>query len=769
MDEDLEKKQTENSGFENDDFNRTVVVSKPECSNAPHADSIHKITSRFVRKKREIEDLIGGMNISHYTNSAPDLSPKLESPLSNMDSRYSILEEFAQGGLSTVSIAQDKNLRRIVAIKSLKEDARKKKEIADSFVAEAKVTAQLDHPAIIPIYGLTGDEKSGIHLSMKLVNGKSLRDYLRNLILNYRIRGIKAFDEDAQLRKRLEIFLRVCDAIAYAHHRNIMHRDLKPENIMLGKYMEVYVVDWGLAKVISNGNDNTPTPENAKISGTPRYFAPEILRGETCDIRSDIFTLGLILQEIVTLQFAIKGKDEKEYMEHIIGGEQAPIKHLFKWHIDKPLQAIIRKATAYSLEDRYQSVEELSEDLRRYMAGLSINAYPDNILMKFSRFAYQRRQGFMALFMALILLSGSITVYAIYRQLQTSREMNIQNRAINFIYNRTAFVSEHLNITALHIQEQLSALSRLVAYLISYNHENDEHEWEKLFRPTYQKIGKTEQNMFYSPHYKRMISLDFGIYTFAPDTDPVKGVELIKHISPVLTKMKYIVLGSESGYTFDQKDYEKLKMKYLNTGFPVRSVYIGTRGGVKLLYPWRGNYPRKVDPRERLWYRAAKEKSGPVWGKPYMDFDSISGLCIPCSVPIIDLDGNFRGVVGADLSVNRLTQSILSRGNIGDYVIEKAVISREGEIIFSSKSNYFNKKFDPDKYHTNAEFKTPLFRSWDVRSKILKGNKDFGTFIVVQRGRQVIYSYAHLEVFNMVFVVVADYEKLVQHILKNNQ
>ena len=767
MDEDSEKNQTGNSASENDDFNRTVVVSKPECSSAPHTDSLHKMASRFVWKKREVEDLIGGMNISHYTNSAPDVSAKLNSPLSNLDSRYSILEEFAQGGLATVSIARDKNLCRIVAIKSLKEDARQKKEIADSFVAEAKVTAQLDHPAIIPIYGLTGDEKSGIHLSMKLVNGKTLREYLRNLVLNYRIRGIKAFDEAAQLRKRLEIFLRVCDAIAYAHHRNIMHRDLKPENIMLGKYMEVYVVDWGLAKVISDGNDNIP--DNAKISGTPRYLAPEVLLGEKCDARSDIFTLGLILQEIVTLQFAIKGKDEKEYMEHILGGEQEPIRHLFKWHIDKALQAIIRKATAYSVQERYQSVNELSEDLRRYMAGLSISAYPDNIFMKFSRFAYQHRQGFMAGLMALFFLFASVTVYAIYRQLQTSREMNIQNRAINFIYNRTASVSEHLNITALHIQEQLSALARLVVYLLSYHHETNEHEWEKLFRPTYHKIGKTEQSMFYSPHYKRMISLDYGIYTFAPDTDPRKGVEFIKQISPVLTKMKYIVLGSESGYSFDKKDYEKLKMKYLYKGFPVRSVYIGSRGGVKLLYPWRGNYPREVDPRERLWYRNARKQNGPAWGKPYMDFDSISGLCIPCSVPIVDLDGIFRGVVGADLSVNRLTQSILSRGNIGDYVIEKAVISREGEIIFSSKSNYFNKKFDPEKYHSNTEFKTPLFRSWDVRSRILNSNKDFGTFIVTQRGRRVIYSFAHLEIFNMFFVVVADYEKLVQHILKDNQ
>lgn len=746
-----------------DEFNRTVVVERPSRKQSSHSTPLHKLTSRFARKKQEVEDIIGGANLSHYTSEDPDTTAVLPAPLSNLETRYSVLEELAKGGHATVSVARDRNLRRIVAIKSLRDEAKKSGDTVDAFVSEAKVTAQLDHPGIIPIYGLTCDGKNDVHLSMKLVNGKTLRDYLRNLALNYRIKGIKSFDEAALLRKRLEIFLRVCDAIDYAHHRNIMHRDLKPENIMLGEFMEVYVMDWGLARVIPKATD-TDTSNSEKVTGTPRYFPPEALLGKRCDERSDLFTLGLILQEIVTLQFAVKGKTEKEFMDRIMNGELEPVEHLFHWRIDKPLKAIIKKATAYRPSDRYQSVAELADDLRRYMGGLSVTACPDTFFSKLTRQSYRYRKEFLVGLMAILFGSAAITAYAIYSQLQTIREMTLQRRAMNYTYNRMGTVSNHLNVTALYIQEQLSAMARISAYLLSYNTATGKEDWKRYFRPSMSKIGKTEVGMFYSPYYKRMISLDYGIYTFAPDADPVKCTQFIEQIYPVLTKMKNLVLGSTSGFTFDKKDYEKLKTMYLYQGLPIRAVYIGSIEGVKLLYPWRGNYPREIDPRKRSWYQDAYKKNGPFWSQPYMDAESISGLSMPCSVPIYDLQGKFRGVVGADVSVNKLTNSIIEKGNTGNYVLEKAVITLNGEVVFSTKSHFFNKKFDPEKLHEHAVYKAQRFGTPEVRYRILKRNRDFGTFIIPENGKKRIYSFAHLTIFNMYFVVVCDYDRLIQYL-----
>ena len=133
---------------------------------------------------------------------------------------------------------------------------------------------------------------------------------------------------------------------------------------------------------------------------------------------------------------------------------------------------------------------------------------------------------------------------------------------------------------------------------------------------------------------------------------------------------------------------------------------------------------------------------------------------------IRNLKGDFCGVAGLDVSFNRLTNSILTKGNVGAYVIEKAVINRDGETIFSTRSEYFNKTFDPAKFHQNAEFKTPLFQTPEIRDRILNRGKDYGIFVVEQNGRKVIYSFARLEILKMYYVVSGDYQKLIEHVRK---
>ena len=364
------------------DFNHTVMIGVPETANVDSGAKPVGVKSE-PQPKQDIEEFVKGVDINPYISSILDLSSTLHAPLEHVDSKFAMLEEFAHGGTASVWIARDRNLGRLVAVKSLNLDRGDREELLKTFVAEAKMTAQLDHPGIIPIYGLATDEKNGIHLVMKLVNGKTLREYLRNIAMNYRIRGIEAFEEGMMLRNRLELFLHICDTIAYAHHRDVVHRDLKPENIMIGKYREVFVMDWGIAKVVS-GEKMVNFPSKS-IFGTPRYFAPEVLRQEPLDKRSDIFTLGLILQEVVTLNYAVTGADETEYMAHILKGQIEPVEHQFHWKIDKYLKAIIQKAQAYRLEERYQTADELAEDLRRYLAHRSISARPENAFSRLLR------------------------------------------------------------------------------------------------------------------------------------------------------------------------------------------------------------------------------------------------------------------------------------------------------------------------------------------------------------------------------------------------
>lgn len=648
--------------------------------------------------------------LNELTNQEPELAPELDAPLGDVAVRYDVLGKFAEGGFSTVHVAQDRNLRRFVAIKTLRPEVRAR----DSFISEAKTIAQLDHPAILPVYDLSGDDHGGLHLSMKLVDGVTLRGLIR--------RG------DIPLARRLDIFLRVCDAITYAHARNIIHGDLKPDNIVCGDFGEVYVVDWGLSqKCAPDGYAKA-----RKVCGTLRYMAPETRDCGMLGKLSEVYTLGVILREVA-------GVD-----------------------VDRALGAIIDKAARKAPEDRYPAVEALADDLRRYLAGEPTTALPDNALTRFARWAIRRRKECVAGVLAVLFICAALTAAAIFRQLQTTREAHEMSRCFDYMNNRTATVAAHLDTTALQIQEQLSALARICAYLLEHNPGSD--AWQSAFRPPLAEIGKTEAGMFYSPYYKRLTAMSYGLYTLAPDADKEKCVGFMRQISPALRKMRNIVLGSVGGYNFAPAEYERLQMAYLYDGAPVRSVFIGTADGLKILYPWRGTHPRDTDPRKREWYKSAMTRRGPAWGKPYMDFASVSGLSIPCSMPIIGFDGTLRGVVGLDLSLNKLTERILSRGNIGDYVIGKAVINRRGEEVFSSKSQYFNRKFDPEKFHEDAEFKLPLFAAPEIRDRILKSGQGYGTFIAERSGRKVLYSFAYLEVYGMFFVTVADYDKLKKHI-----
>ena len=454
---------------ENNASNRTVKVQP--AGKTGNGQSTIRVSGAFsahiFNRKREIDDLLVSKKLSVYTSGDLESSPELPVKLTELDIEYATLEKFAEGGQATISVARDKNLKRIVAVKSLKKNLMNQDNVEESFITEAKVTAQLDHPAIIPIYGLNNDSDDGIHLVMKLVNGKTLREYLRNVILNYRMKGIRSFDEEAALGKRLEIFLHVCDAIAYAHHRNIMHRDLKPENIMLGEYMEVYVMDWGIARKIRTPENSPPLPHD--VSGTPRYFSPEALCGEQCDERSDIFTLGLILQEIVTLQFAVRGESDEQLMHRIVNNELEPVEHLFHRKIDSNLKAVIRKACAYEPAERYASVTELSEDIRRYMNGLSISARPDDVFMKTARFAYRHRRGMLTAFLAVMLAAVSLAAYSIYERLRHATEMSHRSEAMNSVYGKTAASAADFDMTALHMQDLLCSIAQTASYLLCYN------------------------------------------------------------------------------------------------------------------------------------------------------------------------------------------------------------------------------------------------------------------------------------------------------------
>jgi serine/threonine-protein kinase len=279
----------------------------------------------------------------------------------------SIMPELGRGAMGRIHPASDRNLLRNVALKRLDKTLASEPFYRDGFIAEAQITGQLEHPNIVPVHDLAISDQGVPYFTMKLVQGVTFARFLAH--------GSRPPGSTERLEQGLEIFMKVCDAVAYAHHRGVIHRDLKPENIMVGDFGQVYVMDWGLARLTKT---KPASGEYAQMEapgpvGTPDYMAPEQARGnpEEMDERSDVFGLGAILYEIVSGQRPYGAiSDQQVLIERASAGAVVPVDvACIDIGITRQLRDVVQRATAPEPSRRYQSVQELQQDVQRFLRG----------------------------------------------------------------------------------------------------------------------------------------------------------------------------------------------------------------------------------------------------------------------------------------------------------------------------------------------------------------------------------------------------------------
>jgi tRNA A-37 threonylcarbamoyl transferase component Bud32 len=278
-----------------------------------------------------------------------------------------IFPELGRGGMGRIHPATDRNLIRHVALKRLDKELAKEPFYRDGFVAEAQITGQLEHPNIVPVHELAIAPNGVPYFTMKLVQGLSLDKWMKD--------PKRPLGSSDRIEEGLEILLKVCDAVAYAHHRGVVHRDLKPDNIMVAGFGQVYLMDWGLARLTKTrpASGDGSQMEAPGPCGTPDYMAPEQARGnpKEMDERSDVFGIGAILYELVsgkTPYGRIRGAEAILKVARtgaVIHIEQAAA----GIGVSRTLRNIIARATAPKPADRYPSVLELQRDILAFLRG----------------------------------------------------------------------------------------------------------------------------------------------------------------------------------------------------------------------------------------------------------------------------------------------------------------------------------------------------------------------------------------------------------------
>jgi serine/threonine protein kinase/Tfp pilus assembly protein PilF len=338
--------------------------------------------------------------VGQVTNpAAPGAFPPVAPHVSSQ--RYAMKRFHARGGMGEIWLAEDCGINRPVALKKIREG---RADLRDRFLLEAQITGQLEHPGVVPVYELGADEEGQPFYVMKFIRGRTLQDVIEEY---HSPKGDRRNHELQQLRL-LQNFINICQTVAYAHSRGVIHRDLKPDNVMVGEYGETLLLDWGLAKVMGQDDEDigelpryvhltcstsTTQTQAGSIKGTPGYMAPEAAEGkpEWVDQSSDIYLLGATLYHILAGRSPRRGDNLMTILGEARTTPPPPVRSLNR-AIPRALNAICMKAMAFRKEDRYPTASRLAEDMQCYLAGEPVSAYQENVLERTWRWMRRHRQ-----------------------------------------------------------------------------------------------------------------------------------------------------------------------------------------------------------------------------------------------------------------------------------------------------------------------------------------------------------------------------------------
>lgn len=677
----------------------------------------------------------------------------------NSQDDFTMLESIDKGGMAEILIAKDNELGRTVAFKKILPHVAKIPGYLERFFMEAQVTAQLQHPNIVPIYKMTAEESNSGY-AMKLIQGKTLKALIIETQAQLDEKG--KLGEHHNLSARLEHFLKVCNAMHYAHRKGVIHRDLKPLNIMVGPYHEVYVMDWGIAKIISVDDDmfndlteKVGSSENVEqdetqigqVLGTPAYMSPEQASGknDTIDHRSDLFSLGLILFELVTLRRAYLEDDHHKVIEKAELAKLAkPEPYSRHQNIPKQLFAIIRKATQLDPDDRYNTVEDFADDIRRYMRGAAIKAKRDTLVQKLMRWMNRHRLAVLNIVSYTVLLSLVIVSWSFYQQQQGKIEAQWQSQRMSQFISDVANQAQIIDTQFLKYEGIVQGVAASAVTLLERGQPDSGrfYDYKDFADPQLAPPDLAE-----SPVYGFPISVDWHAYKLAPGVEYEQVEDLVRIINPLRHTFKRMILKSH--HTKVAADDHKAAMSIIkDQGLPLVWTFVGLEEGIFAEYPGKTGYPPDFDARKRPWYVNTLNNEGVCWMPPYIDVGG-RGVLLPCTSKLFDKNGKFLGVAAVEMTLEFIRRELMSMS--GMQGIENTYLLNDRAEIVVNSAETSNKYERGTLINSMDNLKT--YSHKDVVNNILDGKSGFVNYS--ENGIKKIVAYYRLNSIGWYYLAIA--------------